>query len=47
MKSNPLVFMMSEHIMNTTILLRRSGKADEITYNDILTGLTAAGAVTR
>jgi hypothetical protein len=32
MKSNPLVKRMQSKAMNTTVLLRRSGKAEEIGY---------------
>ncbi|MFI7643107.1 SDR family NAD(P)-dependent oxidoreductase [Nonomuraea sp. NPDC049400] len=32
MRSNPLARKMSDKMMNNTILLRRSGKADEIAY---------------
>ena len=33
MTSNPVMKKMQKHVMNTTILLRRSGKADEIAYS--------------
>ncbi len=32
MSSNPLMKRMTKHTMNNTVLLRRSGKADETAY---------------